>query len=534
MFLSVFAMAQSDTTNSDLKINQVEVIKAFEANLQEAQKIRLKSVLPDQKPFNPTYKYDITIVPIDLKFPDPVIKPLAMAPDAPFKINNGYLQGGYGFRKNPELMAGYHFAKKDAYDVGFHLQYESLNNATKIPYQQYRNATADIYGNYMLKENMNLYGEVNSSFRKRYLYQTDIGVDTLYTKEQSERSLNGYGIKAGIRNAEPTKYNFNYDIYLALDNLSITNSNIRENGIIAGLMGEKLFKKSSVLSVEAKYDYTALNAQKELSLTTSTFKPVLKTKIKNLILQVGANMLYSSDNRSSVFPEVYVSYGVSGPALQVFGGVSQDYYVNNFRNVTLRNPYLANTQDSLVNTVSHKYYGGIKGQYSFITYQVSAGLKDANRLMFLLNQRSDVRYFDMVYGDAKIAFVAGNVDFALTDVISLGGSITQNVFKLKDITNAWHTPNIEGSAYGLARLLNGKLELNANLYFGNKVLFLNKENQAENSNALFDMNIGAQYSVSKKFSLFIKGINLLDNKFERWYGYQSVGINGLAGIRIIF
>ena len=140
----------------------------------------------------------------------------------------------------------------------------------------------------------------------------------------------------------------------------------------------------------------------------------------------------------------------------------------------------------------------------------------------------------MVYGDAKIAFVAGNVDFALTDVISLGGSITQNVFKLKDITNAWHTPNIEGSAYGLARLLNGKLELNANLYFGNKVLFLNKENLAENSNALFDMNIGAQYSVSKKFSLFIKGINLLDNKFERWYGYQSVGINGLAGIRIIF
>ena len=109
----------------------------------------------------------------------------------------------------------------------------------------------------------------------------------------------------------------------------------------------------------------------------------------------------------------------------------------------------------------------------------------------------------------------------------------QNVFSLKGITNAWHTPNIEGNAYGRALLLNKKLELNADLYFGSKVTFVNKENQIEKSNALYDINLVAQYSINQKFSIFVKGINLLDNKFERWYGYPSVGINGMMGARII-
>ncbi len=534
LLVSLSLSAQKDTTKTNLKINQVEVIKYFEANLEETQKIGIKSVLTVQKPFNPKYKYDITIVPAVLQYPEPQIKPLAMNPDGPFKVNKGFLQAGYGFRKNPELMAGYHFTKKDSYDAGFHLQYESLDNNHKNPFQQYRNSTADFYGSVMIKENLKLYGDVSTSWKRRYFYHTDLQIDSLYTEDQSSRDLNRYGIKAGITNAEPTKFNFNYDFQLGLDNLNLDNTNARENGVLAKINVEKLFNKNSTLSIDAKYDYTALNSKKALSISAATLKPVLKTKIKNLIIQLGANMLYSSDNRSSVFPEVYLSYGVAGPALQVFLGVNQDYYINNFRNVTSRNPYLSNELDSLVNTVSRKYYGGVKVQYSFITYQITAGIKDADRMMFLLNQKKDIRYFDMVYGDVNIAFVSGNIDFAINESISVGGWLTQNVFKLKGISNAWHTPNIEGNAYGRARLLNEKLELTADLYFGSKVTFLNMENQIEKSNALFDLNLEAKYSINQKFSVFVKGINLLDNTFERWYGYPSVGINGMIGTRIIF
>ena len=532
--LPAILISQKDTTKTELKINQVEVVKAFDVTLEESRKTDIKAVIPEQKPYNPNYKYDITIVPANLNYPDPQIKPLAMNPDAPFKEANGYFQAGYGFRKNPELMAGYHTSKKEKYDAGIHMQYEALNNHNTLPYQQYRNTIADLYGNYMIKENQKLYGNVNTSFRKRYLYQDDIGVDTLFTKEQSVRNINRYEILAGVTNAEPTKYQFNYDFRIGLDNLSMTNTDVRENGIKAGTKLEKLFKKNSVISIEADFNYTAFNGKKELSLTTATFKPMFKTKYKNLIFEGGLNALYSSDLNSALFPEIYISYGIAGPVLQVYAGISQEQYGNHYRNVTLRNPFLSNDIDSLVNTVNRKYYAGIKGQYSYITYQVTGGLKDARDMMFMTNKKSDLRYFDMVYSDANIIFVSGNIEFKASESLSLGGWINQNIFDLKTLPEAWHTPNLEGNVYGRTKLLNQKLELTADLYFGSQLPYLSKENKVSKSNALLDLNINAQYNFTEKIGLFIRGINLLNNKFERWYGYPAVGINGLAGFKVAF
>jgi hypothetical protein len=503
-------------------------------SLQDAQKINIKPIVPAQIPFKPVYKYDITIVPIDLKYPDPQIKPLAMSPDQPFYINKGYVQAAYGIRKNPQLMAGYHHAKKDTYDAGFHLNAESLDNSKKTPYQQYSKTILDLYGNYMIKENTRLYGEINTSFIKKYFYHTDLTVSTLYDKNQSTRNINRYNITTGISNAEPTKYKFNYNVFLAIDNLSATNTSIRENGITTGVMGEKLFKNTSSLSIAAKYDYTAFNGLKELSQSVATIKPLLKTKIENLILHAGAQFLHSTTTGNRAFPEIYLSYGVAGPALQVFAGVHQDYYVNNFRNVMLRNPYLANNPDSIVNTVFRKYYGGVKGQFSLVTYQISAGLKDADKMMFMLNQPSDIRYFNMVFDDVKIIFLNANLDLAVNENISIGGWFTQNVFTLNTFTNAWHTPNIEGFTYAKLNFLDGKLHLKGDLYIGSKILYINKENIIKKSNTLFDLNTTVEYDISKKFNIFVMGNNLLNNRYERWYGYPSVGINALIGGKLIF
>ena len=123
-------VAQQDSTK--LQINQVEVIKSFEANLEDARKVVVKSVIPVPKEYKPTYQYDISIVPVELKYPDPQVKPLAMNADGPFVVKNGFIHAGYGLLKNPEILAGYHFAKKDRYDAGIQINYESLNNTNLL------------------------------------------------------------------------------------------------------------------------------------------------------------------------------------------------------------------------------------------------------------------------------------------------------------------------------------------------------------------------------------------------------------------
>lgn len=524
--------AQNDTTK--IQLNQVEVIKSFEANLEDAQKVTIKSVLPVQKPFSPAYKYDITIVPIELKYPDPQIKPLAMNPDSPFKVNKGYIIAGYGILKNPDVMAGYHTSKKDTYDAGIHLDFSALDNSNKNPYQKYSNLSADVYGSYMIKENTKLYGGVKFANNNRYFYHTDLNVSDTFSADASKRTLNTIDVKAGITNAERTKYNINYDLNLALKSFNMDNTDARESMIALAGHGEKHVGEATVFMLDGRIEQTAMIADSSINLFTTKLVPSIKTEFGNFIVNVGLNYIYDGNKQSALFPEVLLSYGIVGPNLQIFVGTTQDYFINNLRNTAAINPWLSTDISSVTNAIRREYFGGVKGQFSFLNYQIKGGYKQISNQVFMLNNRSDLRYFDMITDDLNVVFLSGNLDFAITDNITLGGWLTQNVFDLNILENAWHLPNLEANAYTKISLLENKLKIKGELFFNDKVDFINKDGEITKSNVLFDLNASVEYKFTEKFGAFVRGINLLDNKYERWYGYPSVGINGMVGVSVVF
>jgi len=70
-------ITESDTiiTNTGvIEVDQVEVIKAFEAKLEDAKKISIQPKIKPIIPVEKTYDYNITIVPLSIEYPDPVIK----------------------------------------------------------------------------------------------------------------------------------------------------------------------------------------------------------------------------------------------------------------------------------------------------------------------------------------------------------------------------------------------------------------------------------------------------------------------------
>jgi len=50
----------------------------------------------------------------------------------------------------------------------------------------------------------------------------------------------------------------------------------------------------------------------------------------------------------------------------------------------------------------------------------------------------------------------------------------------------------------------------------------------------FDFNASAEYMFSKYFYVFGKVNNILNQNYERWESYPSIGINFLAGFTITF
>ncbi|MBI3883647.1 MAG: hypothetical protein HY305_05400 [Sphingobacteriales bacterium] len=49
-----------------------------------------------------------------------------------------------------------------------------------------------------------------------------------------------------------------------------------------------------------------------------------------------------------------------------------------------------------------------------------------------------------------------------------------------------------------------------------------------------DFSAGAEYSLSKKVSLWLNVNNIFNNKYQRWYNYPVYGINVLGGVLIKF
>jgi outer membrane receptor protein involved in Fe transport len=52
--------------------------------------------------------------------------------------------------------------------------------------------------------------------------------------------------------------------------------------------------------------------------------------------------------------------------------------------------------------------------------------------------------------------------------------------------------------------------------------------------SFFDINLGADYAVSDKFSVFLSATNLLNNNYDRFYSYPVQGINVMAGVSLKF
>ena len=99
---------------------------------------------------------------------------------------------------------------------------------------------------------------------------------------------------------------------------------------------------------------------------------------------------------------------------------------------------------------------------------------------------------------------------------------------------AWHTPNLEANAYAKWSLLDHKLKLQADVYFGDGVRYIDKDYNLKKSNILFDANFQAEYKILDALSVYIHGMNLFNNRYERWYGYQAVGFNAQFGAKFIF
>lgn len=524
---------QKSGQDSIIKINQVEVIKEFEVTLEEARKLDMAPVLTKPEIQKHQYNYDVSIVPAELNYSATEIRPLAMEIDAPFEVNKGYLFAGYGNLKNPSVSAGYQFSKKEKYNFLIRAAYDALDNNDKIPYQQFADLSTGINGDYLVKENMKVYGKVGFNQQKRYFYHTHLGVDSLYDKASSLRNINDFSIEAGIFNPERTETSLNYQVGIALQSVSFSDQDISAGRAGIHFLLQKQRSKNTQWTIEGASELRSVNTNPDQNIAFFNIRPFLTFHFSKARLKVGVNAFFDRNN-TAPWPEAELLVSLFSNQIQAIAGTTQRYYTNDPVNQYRINPFINVQSDALTNNVYKDIFAGVKGAFSFISYQLTGGYKISTDHAFFISDSTDFRRFHQVTDNMKIVYLSGNLDFTVTDQLTVGGVMTQNFYNTETLEKVWHLPNFEANAYSVFTTFKNKLRIRGDLFLMDQVNFITTEGVADKSNLRFDLNGTIEFYPIKKAGIYFRALNILNNKFERWYGYPNVGIHFNGGIQLVF
>lgn len=527
--------------NGGLETSEVEVIKEFEARLKDTEKLKVLPGLPplDKTPRQLNYNVPIKTVPVE--YPDPSLRPIALRRGKVEKGYKGFVKLGYGIPASPYGEFGYNFGGgKEPYNLGIHVMHNSANFDKDFEHQRYSLTDAMLKGTYYLEEGgMAVGGKLGFTQDEVHYFGYDqtaalVGNDTSLTREQVRQKFNtfkgGFNLFNGERNDMDVSYSAGVDFYNMTDNFSSS-----EFGFDLNLTGTKWFNEKHPLSLTIRTDFTTYEDTIKQKLNNFYFQPNFTFHDDKFRLKVGANLI-SHDDEFDLLPDLEASFALLGARLAVFGGWKGDYVKNNFKNLSDYNPYISTYEKlDIRNTRYNQYYGGVRGNLGIIEYNGQLGYKKAEDLALFLTDPTDLRRrFLTVYDTVDIFNIEGVLTARPFKNFELTGSITQNIYDLKNQEKAWHLPNLEVNVSVAYKTLKDKLRLKGEIYVENGVPFLNDAGEADNLNGLFDVSVGADYQFAKNIGIFLNLNNLAGNKRQRWANYPTYGINVLGGITARF
>ncbi|MFT5383960.1 MAG: hypothetical protein ACI81W_001360, partial [Saprospiraceae bacterium] len=374
LFVAVVAYAQPD-----LPSEEVEIIKDFEAALEESTKLVIAPELPALDSTSRKLLYSIPSKTLNVEYLPPKIRPIAMRKDAVPPIYKGFLKLGYGIPSSPYGELSYHTADPKVYEIGFNALHHSAN-FKDLENQRFSMTDIGVDGTYYNDQGFAVSGNVGYNIDQVHFYGYDHDEQTTVVREQIKQEFNTFTIGAKIFNGARTEGDINYfagfDIYRLDDNFASVETNL---DIKLGVT--KWFNEQHELTLGITTDFTNYNDQTEKNkLNNFYLMPSFTFHGDAFKVKIGANITANED-KFKVFPDAEAAVNVVGNKLSVYAGAEGSLYKNSFKNLSDYNPFIVSREKLEVkNSSYYNFYGGIRGNLKVIDYQGQVGLKKVNDL----------------------------------------------------------------------------------------------------------------------------------------------------------
>lgn len=543
-----------------IQTDQTEFSSPFRARLAQSKKFDAQPLLPTLDTLssqNQTY-----VVPthlLQLAYPAPIIRPLAMPRAKANEVYNLYVKAGFGYPLSPLAEVSYYNNDIERLKYGVGVRHHSLLQGN-LPNQTFTQTGLDLGATYFTEKNFAVGGALDVDFNTNRYYGFDPDLQGYQLSEDSmqQRFLN-LGINAHLFNGKMTKQRINYrvdlDFYRYSDAFGSVEYKVQPNLVLEKWLGKG--KYSQLLRLETGVSFVSFSdvpVRVRNDQTTSAknlflfyFHPTAHLNFGDFKTRLGAN-LGVNEGQFYIQPDVELSYSIANGGFVPYIGAVGEVRQNTFRSFTRYNRFLVSNPE-LHHTNYLEFFGGLRGSVKKTTYDIRGGYAMTPNLPYFINDTiggmGAFYRFRPVYDTAGIIFVRGTVDFRLLKNLVIGGTAGYQIYQPTNWDKAFHLPTFESNFFVeyVFRFKNTKkkadkdsnyLTVRGELYINAGIPYLDENQKIEVLAGLYDFNLHVQYQLSSKVALFADLNNLINNRNQRWYLYPQLGFNGMVGVEMRF
>ncbi len=526
---STIASAQRTSHDTVLKSSTIEVIQSYKPQIKQAPKPEWIPQLPAADTTHPTFNYEVPQQSLYYTYSSLPLRPLALGREAIKLPFPNYVKLGGGNLSTIFLDAGIGGIYGTNYETYIHVHHISQKGSIKNEQSSLSGLEADWLQHGKKSEwHTSLAAERNQYYY--YGYDHNLGLDpNVDSLKQTYTSVKlGLDMK-NVDNKAKFSYHpaFNASLFTAAQSSSEINVGLN-------LPFEYKFDTTVQALLGMTGDFAHLNTlDSSRDNTFVAVSPGIRIVTGGFYGHAVVSFAMGINNKQYLLPDIRAAYFIPDSRLTFSAGYQSTLRQNTYEQLTTENPYIFNAY-KLMQTRKDELYGEIQGGVGdHFSFAGRASWLTFNDLPTYLNDIGDHKQFYIVYDSVKAVAFKISARYKVGNKWSAGASGDFYGFNNGNLQHVWHEPalKIKGD---FTALIASKLTVSVYLSILGGIYAKDATHNAVLLKPVADLGGNAEYQVIPRLSAFVQLNNLLNNNYQRWYGYQAYGLNIYGGLRLKF
>lgn len=566
------AASGQNTAQKDSTLNrQVNLEREYTPVIKDASKINTVPARHETNPIQHAIKFENAVPAINIRsYRIEDTGSGDIDTNIAFNKKRGYLVFGAGNYMNIEGALGYRIveSERDQFDLfathnstNGNIKYlEKINDLDKVKAKNMENFVKARFSHKFDNLTWHLSGSfLNNSFNyygNPYLIGYVGGYPNL-TNIEKNQTANIFEVETGV--ASKAYENTEYSINLKYNNYSTKyGPDIEVDGLKANIFhadanialgwdsDRKVGLRGSILHQnisDPKYPLIEKD-QAFHNLSVVKLNPYLKLDGGEAQLLIGAKLNYAfdKDNKMVLTPTVKASWlfaDYTSLYLDVDGGINDNNLVDIFK----ENRYMTNSSRVAFSRTLYDAQLGIKsGVVNGLEFNIFGGYKYTKdeHLYLTSSDRSWYNVSTPIYANLGTGNFGGILKTKLipyTDFSVKAATYFYKVSKYADTTispddkKAWGLPTFTFDINADFSFIDNLTLSAAYLFEGGRKTYLYESISMKNVN---ELNLKASYNLLDWITIYGRVNNVLNQKYERYYGYTQQGVSALGGVSLTF